>query len=127
MDTATVTEISSYIRDNRDTPFEWGSFDCCVFVATAIKIQTKIDVYKPYSGKYKTEIGAAKALKRYGSIEDTLDKYFERINPALAGRGDVHMLSNGIMALQFSGGKWATTESGVSIVNEESTICWRIK
>lgn len=127
MDTATVTAISKYIRDNIDTPFEWGVFDCCVFSSKIIELQTGIDLYSPYSGKYKTERGAALAQKKYGSIEDNLDKHFKRIVPSLAQRGDIHMMANGVMAVQFGGSILGTTEHGIRQLHEETNICWRVE
>lgn len=127
MNTETVTAISSYIRDNADTPFEWGKFDCCIFTSHIINLQTEIDLYQPYAGKYHDEKSALAALKSIGSIESQMDKHFDRINPDLARRGDIHMLTDGVMAVQFSGHRWATTTNGVKPSETESKVCWRIK
>lgn len=127
MNTTQVTAISNYIRDNSDTPFEWGKFDCCIFTSEVIRLQTEIDLYQPYVGKYHSEATAKKALKSIGTIESQLDKHFDRINPNLAQRGDIHMLKDGVMAVQFSGQRFATTSKGVRPSETESKLCWRIK
>lgn len=127
MQTTTVLAISDHIKKHANTPFEWGVFDCCVFVSHVIKIQTDIDLYADYSGKYNSEKSSLAIQKEIGTIESQLDKHFERIDPMHASRGDIHMLTDGVMALQFSGYRWATTDNGVKPSSVESKICWRIK
>jgi hypothetical protein len=125
MNTSQVTDISNYIRDNMHTPFEWGVFDCCVFASHCVYLQTGIDLYEPYRGKYDSELSAAKAQKKYGTIEVKLDEHFERIEPATAQRGDIHMLESGVMAVQFNG-IWAAATNGVSLTQDKTKLCWRI-
>ena len=126
MDTAKVTAISQYIRENQSTPFEWGVFDCCVFASHIVKLQTGLDLYEPYRGIYSSKKASIKALATIGTIESQLDKHFDRIDPSLAQRGDIHMLASGVMAVQFSGHIWATSENGVGVTQEDTNICWRI-
>ncbi|CAM0044371.1 hypothetical protein VPHK394_0033 [Vibrio phage K394] len=127
MHTTTVLAISDHIKLHADTPFEWGVFDCCVFTSHIVKIQTDIDLYADYVGKYNSEQSAVEIQKQVGTIESQLDKHFERVDPMHARRGDIHMLADGVMALQFSGHRWATTTTGVKPSRVESKLCWRIK
>lgn len=127
MHTTTVLAISDLMKKHADTPFEWGVFDCCVFTSEAIKIQTGIDLYADYRGKYDSQKSAMDIQKVMGDIESQLDEHFERVDPMSARRGDVHMLEDGVMALQFSGYRWATTEKGVKPTQTKSKLCWRVK
>lgn len=127
MRTELVTEISNYIRSNQNTPFEWGKFDCCVFIAGAIEIITGLDLYAKYRGGYESELGAAKIQKTVGTIEDTLDSHFERVGALQMRRGDVGMLESGIMFLYFGGSKWAASKNGVAMINEKVKHVWRVE
>lgn len=127
MDTKTVTAISKFITDNSDTLFEWGSFDCCTVINEIINLQTGLDLYQPYRGNYNSELGAAKIQIKLGTIRDALDDQFERINPLLARRGDVHELEDGVMAFQFSGFVWAACKDGLKITDKKPVITWRIE
>lgn len=73
-------------------PDALGQVPCARFAAGAVEAQTGVDHYAPFRGKYKTETGSAKALRRIGagSLEKTFDRYLEaRQGPAFAQRGDI--------------------------------------
>ncbi|HIF9075767.1 TPA: DUF6950 family protein [Photobacterium damselae] len=127
MHTETVAKIADYIKENADTPFKWGEFDCCIFISEAIFLQTGLDLYEPYRGKYSTEIGAARAQKKYGTIEHTLDAHFKRVDPMLMCRGDVGMLESGVMFLYFGFNKWAASTEGVSVIDAPVKYVWRVE
>ena len=63
--------LKSYIDDNRSRQFKPGVHDCALFVAGGIEAQTGIDIAKPYRGRYKTEKGGLRKIKRDG-YEDAL-------------------------------------------------------
>lgn len=126
MHTTTVIEISDYIKKHADTPFKWGVFDCCVFVSHVIELQTGLQLHKPYSGKYNDEQSSIEIQDDIGTVESLMDSHFARVEPDQASRGDIHMLEDGVMALQFSGYRWATTKDGVKPSQVESKICWRV-
>ena len=52
-------KLVNYLLDNLDTPFEWGTFDCCLFAANAVREMTGKDFAAPFRDKYTTEKGAA--------------------------------------------------------------------
>lgn len=58
--------LKAFIKKRLKTPFQWGKNDCALFVADAVLAQTDHDIAKAFRGKYKTELGAAKALKKIG-------------------------------------------------------------
>ena len=83
-------DLAEYLAGVRDRPLEWGAHDCGLFFAGACKVMTGFDPGEPFRGKYSTEMGAAKALKRFGagSLESTLDGLFEVTPAAFIQRGD---------------------------------------
>lgn len=127
MDTKTVAAISKFITENAQTPFKWGEFDCCTVINEVISLQTGLDLYGPYRGKYHSELGAAKIQKQIGTVRQTLDDRFDRIDPLLARRGDIHELEDGIMGFQFSGFIWAACTDGLKFTDKKPVITWRVE
>lgn len=82
--------LSEYIESVRDTPFVWGEHDCCTNFFDAALAMTGTDLWHDFRGRYSTELGAFRALKRYGNgdIEPTLDARCEAIPVGFAQRGD---------------------------------------
>lgn len=72
-------------------PGQWGTSDCLITVADAIRAVLGVDLAQTIRGKYTTEIGAAKLLKRrkYQTVEDALADRFPIIGRLSALRGDV--------------------------------------
>lgn len=73
------------------TPSSWGESDCLLKVADAIEAVTGIDLAGSIRGKYKTEAGAAKLLRKRGhtNVESLLEELFDPVGRLLAQRGDV--------------------------------------
>ena len=83
-------DLSAYIASRRDASFEWGKTDCAMFFAGAVLAMTGDDPAEPFRDKYDSEMGAAKALLKYGAgtLEATLDALFEPIPTGFIRRGD---------------------------------------
>lgn len=75
-------------------PFTWGEFDCCLFVADAVKVQTGTDMAETVRGTYTDGLGAARMLQEFGGMEAmaaamAAQHGLEEIAIGLAQRGDV--------------------------------------
>jgi hypothetical protein len=83
-----LAEYLANIRRNVDV---LGPVPCARFAAEAAQVQTGVDYYAPYRGRYKTETGAAKVLRRIGGgdLPATFDLHFEQKPPSYAQRGDI--------------------------------------
>lgn len=68
-----------------------GVAPCARFAADAAQVQTGVDYYAPYRGRYRTETGAAKVLRTIGGgdLPLTFDMHFEQKMPVMAQRGDL--------------------------------------
>jgi len=67
------TMLENYLQDVRDTPFKYGFFDCCTFVADAISVMTGVDIARDYRGKYdsrQTAMDLAQQIDGGPSIYD---------------------------------------------------------
>lgn len=78
-----------FIAERARTPFAWKANDCVSFAAGAVHAQTGRDVLKDMGLRYRTEVGAAKALARRGGLEAAVGEVLTPIAPAMAKRGDV--------------------------------------
>jgi hypothetical protein len=83
--------FSSYLIEVAGKPFEWGAHDCALHPADGVLAITGVDLAADFRGRYTTEIGAAKALKRHGSgdLASTFAAKMPEIDPAGARVGDV--------------------------------------
>lgn len=88
-------------------------------VCDAIVAVTGKDPGKSIRGKYSTEIGAAKLLKRrkFDTVEDALAAAFTPVNRLQAQRGDVGTIEkNGVLAAGY------VTEYGFAVKTERGLI-----
>jgi hypothetical protein len=57
-------KLDQYLDEKFDTPFEWGTHDCALFAANWIELLTGVDVAGEYRGKYDSELGAYKLIRK---------------------------------------------------------------
>ena len=55
--------LDEFVRVNQYRPFEYGKWDCCLFVCDAIIEMTGIDLAAPYRGNYSNRKGAMHAIR----------------------------------------------------------------
>lgn len=127
------TALHRLIIDNQNTPFAWGTFDCCTFAADAVKAQTGIDPDEPYRGKYSTSAGALKIMKQSGAgdIESTMRQQLGEPVDVSPSRGDICLFEgeNGPTAGVYASGViWSPGEKGlVAHRNPNVLHVWRIE
>ena len=82
--------LAAELRRHAGMPFGYGESDCFLVCADAVKAITGIDPY-PDARRYRTETGAAKALRQHGftTIVDAWAAKFREINRLSAMRGDI--------------------------------------
>ncbi len=114
-----------------ERPFLWGENDCCLFAADCCAAVCGVDPAADYRGRYTTETGAKRALaKRHGSLEAAWDACFQRVEPAMAQRGDVcvHEAPEGrAVAVRWAGAWWGLTVQGATRIQAEPLIVWRVE
>ena len=82
--------LQNQISQFNEKPFAWGTHDCFTFAADCVLAMTGEDKMAKRRGKYKTELGANKMLKRLGGVEAAIASVLgEPLDPKLAQRGDV--------------------------------------
>ncbi len=95
--------LTPFLLERRNSPFAWGTNDCCLFPADAIEAMTGVDIASDFRGKYATEAqawalvhtvtggstvadAAAWCARAYGLTEWTY--------PLCAQRGDLVVFAN---------------------------------
>lgn len=91
------------IGNHRRQPFEWGKHDCGIFAADCVLAMTGIDFAEPYRGKYDTEEGSARALRRVGKSTHVhiVEENFEEISPVMATTGDIGLVDVGLPVMSL--------------------------
>lgn len=90
--------LDTYILSVCEKDFSWGECDCLLFVSDAAFLLSGIDPMSKKNdgdpdtirGKYSTEEGAFKLIKRLrGSVPNIMDIHFPRVPTGFAQRGDI--------------------------------------
>jgi hypothetical protein len=97
-------ELHTFFQARKETPFNWGTNDCCLFCADAIEAMTGTDPAPEFRGKYSDQAGAMAAIKSVcngATVEDAI-AYVATVNGLtklstvlLAQRGDLVALDSG--------------------------------
>lgn len=84
-----VAALIDFLDSRHGKPHQLGRErnDCAAFCLDAVEAQTGVRVAPKL--KWVTLRGVVAIIKRYGSLEAAFDAHFERIEPALAKRGDI--------------------------------------
>jgi hypothetical protein len=82
--------LANFIEQKRDQPFAWGVNDCCTFAADWVQLCTGVDYAQAWRGRYSSALGAVRVLDEAGGVEALVDALgLHRVEPQLAGRGDI--------------------------------------
>jgi hypothetical protein len=93
-----------FLWTRANTPFRWGSQDCCLFAADALLAITGTDIADDFRGKYTDERSAFSLIRTITGGSGTADAVVyaaakhglvERAHPLLAQRGDLVLIANG--------------------------------
>jgi len=91
--------LKDYNAAVAETPFMWGVHDCVLYAAGAVFAQTGHDFAKAFRGHYSTELGGARAIRRFGAgtLEASVTALLgDPIHISLVKRGDVVMFDGSL-------------------------------
>lgn len=86
--------LTAYLAETAQDGFRYGSNDCALFSAGAVRAMTGHDLAAAWRGSYTTLQGGLKRLRKAG-YEDHVamaDHRFTRVAPAFAQIGDIALL-----------------------------------
>ena len=86
--------LSAYMAETAHQGFRYGSNDCALFAAGAVRAMTGHDPAAGYRGSYTTLEGGLKRLRKAGFADhiDQAASLFEEIHTAFAQVGDIAMI-----------------------------------
>ncbi|WP_413061938.1 DUF6950 family protein [Sphingomonas carotinifaciens] len=120
--------LADYLASVLHAPHAYGSHDCALHGANAVLAVTGVDRGAAFRGRYTTEIGAARALKKHGAgtLEATFDAQLPMIPPALAQRGDL-VLAQGAIGVCVGGEAMFAGAAGLERIGRAQwTRAWRV-
>lgn len=117
-----------------DLPFEWGTNDCGLYIADAVKAMTGEDIAHDFRGKYKTETGAKRQLAKLygGGLDKVMDAKLERIEVPFVQRGDVVLFAGDLgptLGIYFNGGVFSSGPDGSVFLDasfDKILMAWRV-
>lgn len=107
--------LRTYLDRVEEEPFRWGTHDCAMFGADAIKAMTGVDLGEDIRGTYTSVTSAKEALRACG--DGTLLKRVRRhlgdAKPiSLAQRGDIVMRDRNTVGVCVGQYSWFVGEEG---------------
>lgn len=82
--------LIAYLHEARRRPFEPGVHDCALFLAGAVQAQTGSDYAAPWRGRYTTERGGLRVLRKDGHADHiaAAAAFLPEKTPSFAQAGD---------------------------------------
>tara|TARA_R110002124_G_scaffold165640_3_gene333016 strand:- start:749 stop:1153 length:405 start_codon:yes stop_codon:yes gene_type:complete len=126
------TLLAEFLTERGTQEHVWGKNDCCLFAADAIEVITGVDNASEFRGRYTTELGAKRALLRYGAgdIRSTFTaKFGQPVARLKAVRGDIALvIIDGVERVGVVYGKiYLVSDKGlVTLPLNQSVSIWSI-
>lgn len=123
-----------FIFENKDKPFAWGKWDCCIFANDCIKAMTGNNLI-PKELKWKDEVTAIQSIKEYGgtllkSIEKACkEKKIKSIDKNYIGKGDLVVFKEETQLAGICDGfhVLGPSDDGISLKKDVNVLkVWRI-
>ncbi|MCE9566376.1 MAG: hypothetical protein K8U57_30500 [Planctomycetes bacterium] len=95
--------LAEHVREAYGRRFQWGEHDCVLWAGRWVRLCTGKDLIAEWEGKYKTEAGARRIMKKlgYAVVADAVDDRLNPIPVALAKRGDILLGPSGALGVCF--------------------------
>ena len=123
--------FEAFIASRNAKPFTWGTNDCAIFAAECVHALTGCDVALPALRKHKTELQAARLLRRHGGVAGITTAALGQPVPANTAQvGDVVLTqSGGRDMLAICNGDTCVAPGAVGLVfipMATASVCWRL-
>lgn len=118
--------------------FEWGRDDCGLWVANIVLHATGLDLADGLRGRYRTALGAARTLRRFGgsdyraALETAATRHgLQSVTPSEAITGDLGVLDldspfRSALAIHIDGWWASRGDPGVVFARSSSVLAWRL-
>lgn len=143
-----MARLSAYLERAAARPFEWGTDDCALFIANWVAEALGVDPAADLRGRYRTRLGAARALRRAGGMIETFGPRLEAVGlarlpdeanapgsgPGQARRGDVGVVraitpaGEELIGAVCVGERWAALMAkGLLVARFAPVAVWRME
>ncbi|MCU8207697.1 hypothetical protein M2H05_15010 [Vibrio vulnificus] len=133
-----IEKLNEFLADYTGKGFATGVNDCALFVSNWALVVTGEDLAVPFRGRYKTDLGSARLIKKLGykNLEDLVHREFDRVgkrrkSPLMAQRGDVAWVVGSqerVCGIVGAGGVLVLGVSGLVSLPLSSIVCaWEIE
>lgn len=127
--------LFAFYESRQHTAFEWGNSDCALLAADWVKLHLNVDYAAPFRGRYRTELGSKRALKKLGytSLADAITASLGEPlqNAKLAQRGDVVLVTTSLgdsVGIVDGFGVMVQGDKGIVHVNHSDILyAWRVR
>lgn len=123
-----AAELAAFLREHRNRPFTWGTWDCGQIAASWVKCLTGVDHLASLAA-YTDEAGAITIIDEHGGLAALVDSRLPPIHPSRARVGDLVMAGRDL-ALGICCGVDSAHVSPKGIVYRktlESVRAWRVE
>jgi hypothetical protein len=132
--------LDCFLTAHRDSRFQYGIWDCCLFACDAIEVMTGVDVAAQFRDRYHTRTEALRAIREYTgkvsvrAVAERVTAAYEmpRVEILRAQRGDLVLVrrsrdySLGIIALNGTD-VITVTPHGLQRIALSNAVCgWRV-
>jgi hypothetical protein len=128
--------LADFLADSARTPFAFGRRDCGLWMADWIRLRRGVDPAAHLRGRYRTELGCARLLKRGGGLLEVVRTCFEGaglVETASPKPGDVGVVrvmtakGEGVAGAICTGRRWAILGGGgVMSQRLEPLAAWEV-
>jgi hypothetical protein len=126
--------LINFLKSQQNASFAWGLNDCFLFASSCVEIMTGHDPMANWRGKYKTEQGALRLLKKHGggSVLTAFSEFFGPIKPRLnAVNGDLILIeteTGPAVGVMYACQVWAMSPTGLVNLPIRSAVgCWPLQ
>ena len=131
-----MTDLAKYMRQAEARRFQFGAWDCCLWVAGWIQAKRGIDVAAAWRGRYATEKAAAALIFRAGGLTQLLDDI--ALAHGLERTEDPQIGDVGVVWVETARGRehaaairtgigWAVLSvGGLSVIQTDPLSAWKV-
>lgn len=135
--TWSTRELHEYLTNHANTPFAWGTFDCCLFAADAVQAMTGVDIASDFRGEYSDSASAFALIHSVTGSTTVADAaaycaakhgLTEWKHPLMAQRGDLVVFESGdnlIAGIVHLSGRYVVSVSESGLVKAPITAVQR--
>lgn len=103
-----IQALAAYLAERENWTFGYGAAartqDCARWVCGAAKAATGRDPLAGFDGRWTTELGAARVMRRHGGMAGAVGSVLPEIWPPQAKRGDIGVSEAGFLVLFWDDG-----------------------